>query len=192
MTKLVIIEGPMKVGKTHFIKDLKHAINEQKRLINIDYSSELRRQFFDEIFENSLTITQRKALDLGQIIGLDTILRYIKEDAIIIIDRFHLTHAIYAETFSKSRYTYLQELETRLKNLPNVELHLVYLYDSIEGISSRLGIDERNHQFDKEDIRILLRYFEEFFDLSTIENKYKINWQNRQKTIDKIIDRKGE
>ena len=71
----------------------------------------------------------------------------------------------------------------------DVDISLVVLYDSAEGIESRLQIDQRNIQYTKDDISSLLRYFSEFFARSQIENKYYQVWQNRGETISDILSR---
>lgn len=190
MEKLVIVEGPMKVGKSHFITDLEQKVTEEG-LPFIDFCSDIYRDIFFNNFHESPTLTQRKAFDLGRVLGLRALFdSQHAKDTVVVMDRFYLTNAIYAEAFSRGRQEYVRTIEEALKKyLDDVDISLVVLYDSAEGIESRLQIDQRNTQYTKDDVSSLLKYFSEFFARSQIENKYYQVWQNREETVSDILSR---
>lgn len=194
MKKLIIVEGPMKVGKSHFIRDIKQRCGE-KGLYFVDFCSDVYRDIFFNNFHESPTLTQRKAFDLGRVLGLKALFDshsddIVVEDIVVVMDRFYLTNAIYSEAFVRGRQEYVRTIEEALKKyLDDVDISLVVLYDSVEGIESRLQIDQRNTQYTKDDVLSLLRYFSEFFDRSQIKNKYYQVWQNREETISDILNR---
>lgn len=187
MRKLIIVEGPMKVGKSHFIRDLKQSCDE-KGLCFIDFCSDVYRDVFINNFNESPTLAQRKAFDLGRVLGLKALFDNFNEESLIVVmDRFHLTNAIYAEAFSRGRQEYVRTVEEALKkHLKGVDIELVILADSAEGIESRLQLDERNKQYTIEDVKLLQKYFSDFFELSTINTKYWLSWRNRERTISEL------
>lgn len=188
MKKLIIVEGPMKVGKSHFIKDVKLKCIE-KGLYFVDFCSDIYRDVFINNFNESPTLSQRKAFDLGRVLGLKSVFDSHSGDIVVVMDRFHLTNAIYAEAFSRGRREYVKTIETALqKYLTDVDIHLVVLHDSVEGVSSRLHIDQRNIQYTEEDVSSLLKHFSEFFLRSTIKDKYYQDWENRAETISRIFE----
>ena len=189
MKKLIIVEGPMKVGKSHFIRDLEQMALE-KSFYFVDFCSDVYRDIFFNNFHESPTLTQRKAFDLGRVLGLKALFDSHSDNIVVVMDRFYLTNAIYSEAFNRGRQEYVRTIEEALKKyLDDVDISLVVLYDSAEGIESRLQIDQRNTQYTKDDVSSLLRYFSEFFARSQIKNKYYQIWQNREETISDILNR---
>lgn len=188
MKKLIIVEGPMKVGKSHFIRDLKETC-EDFGIQYIDFCSDTYRDIFINNFNESPTLAQRKAFDLGRLLGLKTLFENCKEYTVVVMDRFYLTNAIYAEAFSRGRLEYIKTIENSIKKfLADVDVCLIVLYDTAEGITSRLSIDKRNHQYTEEDVTLLLKCFADYYEQSEIENKYFETWGNRCSLINEIFE----
>lgn len=169
---IIIVEGIDRVGKTTLVNKLN---------LMVDNSKILK---LDRLMGNSNISEKAKDLNLGRAYGLVEAMNLNTKDNII-IDRFHLTEAVYntLRENSESDCLSIKSLEyfTSVENMMVKNNYILVLVQptDIEKSSKEHGSDLSTHK----------EFFDYLFNNTDIGNKYICDYNNIDRMCDLIVEK---
>lgn len=163
------------VGKGTQIQMLKEAFEKNGKAVHIVHYSSIKQP--DSAVYNIQMLSKILYKDMFRLINEATN----NDDRVLILDRAHLGEIVYSEMYRDYSGRYVLHLEDDLSMLDQLRSRLILFTDDAEkiierdkargdGLSFSLDIDKKKQE---------LRLFDEAFDLSSFDNKKRIELKGR-------------
>lgn len=174
MTQVFIIEGPDRCGKGTIIESLIRYTNAQNYLILHSGKPNTKNLSIQQIKDNQYYYNNNQ---------VNLIKENYQNYDLIILDRSYIGEYVYGNLYRGMNYTSkdLQNFEENsnidlLQNNRTCKLNLILVSDSVENRLAREDGLSLSHSFSPHFLLKEEVLFKEYFNASTIENKFYLDW----------------